>query len=88
MRILVTVFIILIGTDTAFAQNNGITFPSAQLQEMALRYTGDTLNWPILVQISDRNISDNTFALSQSDLLQLQNLSEATAIVLQQKERM
>lgn len=88
MRILVIVFIILIGSNTAFAQNNGITFPSSQLQEMALRYTGDTLNWPILVQISDRNISENTFALSQSDLLQLQNLSEATAIVLQQKERM
>ena len=88
MRKIGTVFLILWGVNSAYAQNNEVVFPSSQLQEIALRYTGDTLNWPIIVQISDRNIQNNTFSLSQSDLLQLKNLSEASAIVLTEKERM
>ena len=74
--------------STVYAQNGSVTFPSSQLQEMALRYTGDTLNWPILVQITERNIQENSFTLSQSALLQLETLSEATAIVIREKERM
>ena len=87
MRKLCILLLFIGGSFSVSAQNNEITFPAAELQEMALRYTGDKLNWPILVKLADRNIQDNTFTLTQSDALQLENLADATAIVLEQKEK-
>ena len=69
------------------AQNNDIVFASAELQNVALRYTGDILNWPIVVSIADRDIQNNTFTLTQADLQQLRTISEVTAKVVEQKER-
>lgn len=88
MKYILSLFIFVSLSVSASAQNNEITFASAKLQEIALQYTGDALNWPILVSLADRNISDNTFTLSQSDITQLQTLAKVTDSVIQQKQRM
>ncbi len=69
------------------AQNNDVTFASAELQNIALRYTGDTLNWPLIVSLAERNIQANTFTLTQSDLQQLRTISDITAKTVEQKDR-
>ncbi len=68
-----------------YAQNNPVTFPSSELQQIALRYSGNTLNWPIVVNLADHDIPNNTFTLSSSDLLQLQSLA-STATSVQESE--
>ncbi len=73
---------------SASAQNNELTFLAAELQDVALRYTGDTLTWPIIVSLADRDIQNNSFTLSLADLQQLETLSNVTARVLEQRNRM
>ncbi|MBO6793710.1 MAG: FecR domain-containing protein [Balneolaceae bacterium] len=73
---------------TASAQNNELTFLAAELQDVALRYTGDTLTWPIIVSLAERDIQNNSFTLSPADLQQLETLSNVTARVLEQRNRM
>lgn len=63
------------------AQSNSVTFPSSELQQMALRYSGNTLNWPIIVNLADHDIPNNTFTLSASDLLQLESFSSTSSSV-------
>lgn len=76
----------LLGLPTLiFAQNNAVTFPSSELQQIALRYSGNTLNWPIVVGLAEHDIPNNTFTLSPSDLLQLQSLA-STATKVQDSE--
>lgn len=81
------VFAIIVSYSLAFAQSNTVTFPSSELQQMALRYSGNTLNWPVIVQLADHDISSNTFSLSPADILQLQNLSEVSTKVSQSENR-
>ncbi|MEO9885470.1 MAG: FecR domain-containing protein [Balneola sp.] len=78
-------FIIFISSD-AFSQQ-AITFSSSKLQEMSLRYSGNILNWPILVSLADHDIGSNTFELSAGDLLQLRRLSNTSLIFEKQQER-
>ncbi len=75
------VFFLLSFPSFLCAQNSAITFPSSELQQMALRYSGNTLNWPVLVDLADHDISSNTFSLSASDILQLQSLASTSAKV-------
>ncbi len=78
-------FIIFISSD-AFSQQ-AVTFSSSKLQEMSLRYSGNILNWPILVSLADHDIGSNTFELSSGDLLQLRRLSNTSLIFEKQQER-
>tara|TARA_R110000868_G_scaffold37111_1_gene131281 strand:+ start:18510 stop:20282 length:1773 start_codon:yes stop_codon:yes gene_type:complete len=68
-----------------FAQNNAITFPSSELQQIALRYSGNSLNWPVIVDLADHDIPNNTFTLSSGDLLQLESLA-STAVKVQESD--
>lgn len=86
MRILSTIVVVLVFTFSANAQND-VTFASAELQDVALRYTGDTLNWPLVVSLADRNIQANTFTLTQSDMQQLRSVADVTAKAVAQKDR-
>ncbi|MEQ9310382.1 MAG: hypothetical protein RLN90_13085 [Balneolaceae bacterium] len=72
-------------TTLSSAQSNSVTFQSSELQQIALRYSGNTLNWPVIVGIADHDIPTNTFTLSPSDLLQLQTLA-STAVDVQNSE--
>ena len=56
---------------------------------MALRYTGDTLNISgILISLSDKDILNNTYTLTESDFQQLRIISNITVIVTEQKHRL
>ncbi len=87
MKLTYSLLLLIIISGQVQAQNSDITFASADLQDIALRYTGDTLNWPLIVSLSDRNIQDNTFTLTQSDLQQLRTVSDVTATTVEQKQR-
>lgn len=87
MKLVFLTILIFVVSGRAIAQNNDITFASAELQSVALRYTGDTLNWPIIVSLANRNIQSNTFTLTQSDLQQLRTISDVTAKTVEQKGR-
>ncbi len=85
------ILLILLGLATnssvTYAQSDDLTFQSSELQQMALRYTGNTLNWPLLISIADHDIPNNTFTLSSSDFIQLQALATTTAKVMEQQNR-
>lgn len=66
-------------------QENTISFPSSDLQQIALTYAGNSLYWPIIVSLADHDIPKNTFTLGGSDLLQLQNFSK-TSFKVQQSD--
>lgn len=69
------------------AQSNNVTFPSSDLQQMALRYAGSSLNWPVLVTLADHDIPTNTFTLTSADLLQLETLADVATVIDRQEER-
>src|SRR5690554_378221 len=64
-----------------------LTFQAQELQKVAQNYTGNTANWPLIVEIADHNVGENTFTLSQPNILQLQNFSGFSAAVSAQKIR-
>ncbi len=80
------VFTLLIASSV-YAQNNSVTFPSSELQQIALRYSGNTLNWPVIVNLADHDIPSNTFTLTSGDILQLQNLSDVSAQVFESENK-
>lgn len=79
--------VIIFPLNSLFAQSNRVAFPSSELQQMALRYSGDALNWPILVNLADHDISKNTFTLSSADLLELQSLTTTSAKVTEYRNK-
>ncbi|MFY0684628.1 MAG: FecR domain-containing protein [Balneola sp.] len=80
------IFFSLLFSVEVFAQQE-VTFTSDKLQEISLRYSGNSLNWPIVVSLAEHNIDVNTFTLSPADLLKLRNLSNATLLHEQQQKR-
>lgn len=87
MKNLLNILFIFFLSGFIQAQSTLITFSSEDVQNVALRYTGEILNWPIIVSLADRDIQNNTFTLTESDLQQLQIISKVTAIVKEQKNR-
>lgn len=87
MKNLLNILFIFFLSGSIHAQSTSITFSSVDVQNVALRYTGEILNWPIIVSLADRDIQNNTFTLTESDLQQLQIISKVTAIVKEQKNR-
>ncbi len=86
--VLSSLLILLVSSYSVFGQNNTVTFPSSELQQMALRYSGNTLNWPVIVSLADHDIPSNTFSLSSADILQLQNLSNVSSEVSESEDKM
>lgn len=78
-------FLLFISTNL-FAQE-AVTFSSNKLQEISQRYAGNTLNWPIVINLAEHNITDNTFRLSPSALLKLRNLSNSSFVFEDQQKR-
>lgn len=87
MKNLLNILFIFFLSGSIHAQSTSITFSSEDVQNVALRYTGEILNWPIIVSLAERDIQNNTFTLTESDLQQLQIISKITAIVKEQKNR-
>ena len=87
MKNMQKIILILIMSGQIYAQNNSVIFLFEDVQNIALRYTGDTLNWPIVVSLADRNTKNNTYILTQSDLIQLRTISNMTAKVAEEKNR-
>lgn len=85
--ILLIILGLVLSFKPGYAQSDDLTFQSSELQQMSLRYTGNTLNWPLLISIADHDIPNNTFTLSSSDFIQLQALASTTAKVTEQQER-
>lgn len=71
----------------AHAQQNPLTFQSKDLQLIAQRYTGSTVNWPIVIEMATHNVSSNSFTLNPADILQLQNFADFSSRVNEQKDR-
>lgn len=74
MKFYLTILLISALSFSVKAQNGEITFLAEDLQDVALRYTGDNLTWPIIVSLADRDIQNNSFTLTQSDIQQLETL--------------
>lgn len=80
-------FLFLIVTVTNLAAQNNLSFSASDLQEMAQRYSGNSLNWPILVRLANHDVSSNTFVLTQADVTQLQNFSSISLSYEEQQDR-
>ncbi len=70
-----------------YGQNNSVSFSSDKLQEISARYSGNSLNWPVVLKLADHDISANTFTLSQASLLKLDNLAQVSATVSSQQTK-
>lgn len=88
MKNSIKLLIIFFLSGSINAQDKSVTFTVEDIQNMALRYTGDTLNWPIIVSLSDKDILNNTYTLTESDFQQLRIISNITVIVTEQKHRL
>jgi hypothetical protein len=71
----------------AIAQGNPIVFQAEKLQEIAQQYTGESVNWPLVLNLASHNTEENIFTITPSQLQELQNFSQVSAEVLKQKER-
>mgnify|MGYP003665601017 CR=1 FL=1 len=80
------VFLIAFSALDVFAQQE-ITFSSQELQEVSQRYAGNVLNWPVVVNLAEHDITANTFTLSPSALLKLRSLSNTSLAYNDQKKR-
>ena len=80
------VLLLLLSSSPLLAQS-ARDFPASELQEVSAFYTGDKLNWPILVTLADHNIETNTFYLSRADIIQLESLAGVHNEVQSQKDR-
>ncbi len=81
-----TLFLTSILQFNVYAQSD-VSFSADLLQEMAQRYSGNALNWPVLVKLADHDIPNNKFVLTPSDIAQLENLSETSLIFDKQQGR-
>jgi hypothetical protein len=79
--------IFLYFSGTIFAQQNDVTFQANDLQRVSQRYTGASLNWPLVVGLASHNSQNNSFTLRSSDLQRLQNFSLLSVEVAKQEER-
>jgi hypothetical protein len=86
MRLLASSFLLFFVSFDVFAQEP-ISFSSDELQEISQRYAGSSLNWPVVVNLADHDISNNTFTLSRAALLKLRSLTNTTLIYEDQQKR-
>ncbi len=73
--------------DESYAQQNPLTFQSQDLQLIAQRYTGSTVNWPLVIEMASHDVDNNAFTLEPAAILQLQNFAEFSSIVKEQQKR-
>ena len=82
-----TLFLFLTIVVTNLAAQGNLSFSASDLQEMAQRYSGNSLNWPILVSLANHDVGNNTFILTQADVTQLQNFSSISLSYEEQQDR-
>lgn len=87
MKNVYIILLLILISSRVFAQNDNLVFSSNEIDNIALKYTGDTLNWPIIASLADNNIYTKTLTLTPSDLQQLRIISDLTAKIFEQKER-
>lgn len=71
---------------TASAQEL-LSFQAQELQKVSQRYTGNTSNWPLVVEMAEHDANTNIFTLRPPDILQLQNFAGFSTLVQEQKNR-
>lgn len=86
IRIVQITLVILLVHATAFAQEL-LRFQAQELQKISQRYTGNTSNWPLVVEIAAHDANTNIFTLQPPDILQLQNFAKFSTLVSEQKIR-
>jgi hypothetical protein len=86
MRLLSTGFLLIFLSGSVFAQQP-VSFSSDKLQEISKRYAGSSLNWPVVVNLADHDITNNTFTLTSADLLKLRTLTNTTLVYEDQQKR-
>ncbi|MTI88295.1 MAG: hypothetical protein FH748_10035 [Balneolaceae bacterium] len=69
------------------AQQGDLQFSAGEIQDISLRYSGNTSNWPLVVGLAEHDVTSNSFTLSQADVLQLQNFSTISSTVDEHKLR-
>ena len=89
VRVLIhsAILLLLITETSVFAQSEAVSFPAKDLQLVSQRYTGSSVNWPLVVELATHNVNDNFFTLEPSDILQLQNFADYSTLVSEQKLR-
>lgn len=85
-KLIQIVFILMLTTSSLFAQSQ-LNFQAKDLQNISQRYTGSTSNWPLIVEMAEHDANNNTFTLPSPAILQLQNFSEFSTLVVDQKGR-
>jgi hypothetical protein len=76
-----------LSTEGLLAQENSVSFQAKDLQLISQRYTGEQTNWPIVMELASHDSETNTFSLSSSAVLKLQNFSSAANLVNEQRTR-
>ena len=72
---------------SSYAQQSTVTFPAKDLQLISQRYTGSTVNWPLVIEAATHNIGENSFTLEAAAVLELQNFAAFSVQVNEQKTR-
>lgn len=85
---LIILGILLWGSPSIIAQSSEITFQANELQQIAQQYTGEQLNWPLIVELATHNSENNSFTLNSSDVLRLQNFGTLANEVKKQQKRL
>lgn len=80
------VFLLLAFSLDLLAQQE-VSFTSDKLQKISQQYSGNTLNWPIVVSLAEHDITSNTFKLSPASLLKLRSLSNTSFVFEDQQKR-
>ncbi|WP_428236673.1 hypothetical protein [Gracilimonas sp.] len=85
--LLISLILFSVEPGEIYAQQNPLTFQSQDLQLIAQRYTGSTVNWPLVIEMASHDVDKNSFTLEPSAILQLQNFAEFSSKVNEQQKR-
>ncbi|MBO6586659.1 MAG: hypothetical protein JJ953_11180 [Gracilimonas sp.] len=85
--LLISLILFSVEPGEIYARQNPLTFQSQDLQLIAQRYTGSTVNWPLVIEMASHDVDKNSFTLEPSAILQLQNFAEFSSKVNEQQKR-
>lgn len=79
---------LLFGSLTVTAQVRSINFSANELETKSHELTGDSLNWPVLVSISDYNPTENRFYISHVQLQKLHPFKSIHSDILSAQKKL
>ncbi|MGN8225130.1 hypothetical protein [Gracilimonas sp. BCB1] len=85
--LLISLILFSVKPGESYAQQNPLTFQSQDLQLIAQRYTGSTVNWPLVIEMASHDVDNNAFTLQPAAILQLQNFAGFSSQVNEQQKR-